>query len=197
MQDRRQEVVEVAKTLFAERGIKQTTVREIASSAGIRSGSLYHHFGSKDDIVDFILRDFCAEVLSDYRALARQKVDSAEKLCLFSRYAFSLLDKHSAEIVIVQDDYVDLTKFPQNKDPRYSYLIDFNNEVGKRWLNVFKTGVSTGQFSPSAEPRVLYRLIRDAIIGATRWWEPSKGMTTDQIADSIVEIVLKGILVRP
>jgi AcrR family transcriptional regulator len=196
MSDRRLEVVEVAKRLFAERGIKQTTVREIGASAGILSGSLYHHFGSKDDIVDFVLRDFCTEVLQHYRMMSRAKVTSAEQFRMFARYAFSLLEEHHAELILLQDDYVDLTKFPQNKDPRYSYLIDFNNEVGKRWIDVIKRGVESGEFAATVEPRTLYRLIRDAILGATHWWETAKGMSTDQIADALVDIVLNGVLVE-
>ena len=38
--------------MFAERGLRATTVRDIADSAGILSGSLYHHFSSKEEMVD-------------------------------------------------------------------------------------------------------------------------------------------------
>jgi len=195
MSDRRQEVLEVARRLFAERGIKQTTVREIGANAGILSGSLYHHFGSKDDIVDELLRDFCADVLDHYRTLSQATVSPAEQLRMFARYGFSLLEKYSAEIIIIQDDYVDLTKFAQNKDRRFQYLLDFNTEVGRRWTEVIKAGIRSGAFRSEVEPRILYRLIRDAIIGGTRWYEPKKGMTTDHMADEIVDIVLHGILV--
>jgi AcrR family transcriptional regulator len=40
---RRDELLELAATMFAERGLRATTVRDIADSAGILSGSLYHH----------------------------------------------------------------------------------------------------------------------------------------------------------
>ncbi|MFC5099382.1 helix-turn-helix domain-containing protein [Kibdelosporangium philippinense] len=33
--------------MFAERGFRATTVRDIADAAGILSGSLYHHFDSR------------------------------------------------------------------------------------------------------------------------------------------------------
>ena len=37
---RREELLELAATMFAERGLRATTVRDIADSAGILSGSL-------------------------------------------------------------------------------------------------------------------------------------------------------------
>ena len=55
---RRDELLSLAAAMFAERGLRATTVRDIADAAGILSGSLYHHFDSKEAIVDELLRDF-------------------------------------------------------------------------------------------------------------------------------------------
>ena len=55
---RRDELLELAATMFAERGLRATTVRDIADSAGILSGSLYHHFKSKEQMVEEVLRGF-------------------------------------------------------------------------------------------------------------------------------------------
>ena len=49
---RRDELLDLAATMFAERGLRATTVRDIADSAGILSGSLYHHFKSKEQMVE-------------------------------------------------------------------------------------------------------------------------------------------------
>ena len=51
---RRDELLEIAAGLFADRGVRATTVRDIADAAGILSGSLYHHFDSKESMVDEI-----------------------------------------------------------------------------------------------------------------------------------------------
>src|SRR5215472_18769414 len=47
---RRARMLELAGELFAQKGYRATTVREIADAAGILSGSLYHHFDSKESI---------------------------------------------------------------------------------------------------------------------------------------------------
>ncbi len=56
--NRRDELLGIAATLFAERGFRNTTVRDIADAAGILSGSLYHHFDSKEAMVDELLDTF-------------------------------------------------------------------------------------------------------------------------------------------
>ena len=53
--------------MFAERGLRATTVRDIADSAGILSGSLYHHFKSKEQMVEEVLRDFLDWLFARYR----------------------------------------------------------------------------------------------------------------------------------
>jgi AcrR family transcriptional regulator len=67
MSSRRAELLELAAKMFAERGYGQTTVRDIADAAGILSGSLYHHFDSKESMVDEILRTFLDELFARYR----------------------------------------------------------------------------------------------------------------------------------
>ncbi len=55
--------------MFAEQGLRTTTVRDIADSAGILSGSLYHHFDSKESMVDEILRGFLDRLFARYHEI--------------------------------------------------------------------------------------------------------------------------------
>lgn len=54
---RRQQLLDVAKRVLAERGFYQTTMVEIADSAGVTKPVLYQHFTSKRDLYTAILRD--------------------------------------------------------------------------------------------------------------------------------------------
>jgi AcrR family transcriptional regulator len=66
--------------LFAERGFRATTVRDIADAAGILSGSLYHHFDSKESMIDELLRGFQDELFDRYREIMAQDIGPREKL---------------------------------------------------------------------------------------------------------------------
>jgi TetR/AcrR family transcriptional regulator, regulator of cefoperazone and chloramphenicol sensitivity len=64
----RARIREAAIALFAEKGIAATTIRDIAQAAGVSSGLLRHHFGSKEG-----LRDACDEyALNQITALGIQ-----------------------------------------------------------------------------------------------------------------------------
>ena len=75
--NRRDELLELAATMFAERGLRATTVRDIADGAGILSGSLYHHFASKEEMVDELLHSFLDWLFGRYQEIIDTAAESA------------------------------------------------------------------------------------------------------------------------
>src|SRR5438552_15931088 len=57
----RRQILDTALTLFRERGFEETTIRDIASRAGLSLGAAYYYFKSKEAIVaayyDFVQRE--------------------------------------------------------------------------------------------------------------------------------------------
>jgi len=47
---RREQLIRVARTLFAEHGVEATSIEEIAATAGVSKPIVYEHFGSKDGL---------------------------------------------------------------------------------------------------------------------------------------------------
>lgn len=58
---RRDEILETASHLFASRGLR-TSLQDIADACGIKPGSLYHHFDSKEAIVVELIRRYHGEL---------------------------------------------------------------------------------------------------------------------------------------
>ena len=51
----REEILDAAAELFTGQGYASTSTRAIADAVGVRQASLYHHFATKDDILDALL----------------------------------------------------------------------------------------------------------------------------------------------
>jgi len=66
----RQRILDVAAALFLERGYLGTSLREIASEVGMKPGSLYYHFASKDALLEAILRRGIVVMVEAFRAAA-------------------------------------------------------------------------------------------------------------------------------
>ncbi len=133
--ERRDHLVTLSAELFAEKGFRATTVREIADAAGILSGSLYHHFSSKESIADEILSRFLDEVLTDYRAALASGGTPREVLEEIARTGFSSLERHRAAIMMLQNDWNYFREHSQ-----FDYLQKTLAEVERIWIGELKRG---------------------------------------------------------
>jgi AcrR family transcriptional regulator len=83
--NKRDDLIRAALELFAARGIRATTVREIAAAAGVTEGALYRHFESKEALAQSLFAE-CARMLYDHLASAvAPATTSRERLCALSR----------------------------------------------------------------------------------------------------------------
>jgi AcrR family transcriptional regulator len=69
----RDEILDAAAELFTSHGYASTSTRKIADAVGMRQASLYHHFATKDDMLDALL----AGTVDDALALAAALLDEA------------------------------------------------------------------------------------------------------------------------
>src|SRR3954453_16035745 len=97
---RRDELLELAATMFAERGLRATTVRDIADSAGILSGSLYHHFRSKEQMVEEVLKDFLDWLFGRFQDIVDRESDSLERVKGLFMTSFEAIEHRHAQVVI-------------------------------------------------------------------------------------------------
>lgn len=65
-------ILDTAATLYAERDWERVTVAELADRAGIGKGTVYKHFGSKEEILARLVIDFEQQCLNEYWNIARQ-----------------------------------------------------------------------------------------------------------------------------
>ncbi len=78
---RRDEILAIAAAIFARKGFAAATVRDIAAEAGILSGSLYHHFSSKEELFEEIIRSAIdADIEADVALAAAEDFDAAHAL---------------------------------------------------------------------------------------------------------------------
>jgi AcrR family transcriptional regulator len=190
--NRRDLILDQAARLFAVRGVSATTVREIADSVGLHSGSLYHHFDSKDAIVDELLRSYLDDLRTRYRKVTDQDLDPRTMLDGLVHASLETADAHPYATEIYQNDFNLL-----REQPRFSYLKTSAADVQKTWLDVITVGKETGVFRTDIAPRILYRVIRDVVWLSIRWYKPTAAYGIRQLADDCTSILLDGISTKP
>ena len=185
---RRSELLALAAELFAERGLRATTVRDIADAAGILSGSLYHHFDSKESMVDEILRGFLDELFGRYREIVASGLSSRDTLEALVLASYESFDRWHAAVAIYQAEAKRL-----RTAERFTYIADYNREFRELWHRVLTNGVQDGSFRPELDVELAYRFLRDTVWVAVRWYRLGGSPSAEEIADQYLAILFDGI----
>lgn len=185
---RRNELLGLAANLFAERGLRATTVRDIADAAGILSGSLYHHFDSKEAMVDEILRGFLDDLFGRYREIVASGLPARDTLEALVITSYESFDRFHAAVAIYQAEAKRLSD-----TPRFGYIAEYNKEFRELWHQVLATGVADGTFRPELDIELAYRFLRDTVWVSVRWYAPGGRITVDSLAKQYLSIVLDGL----
>jgi AcrR family transcriptional regulator len=161
---RRDEILELAAGLFAEQGIDRTTVREIGNAAGMLSGSLYHHFDSKETIVGEVITGYLEERLADCQSIVIAFPDPRERLAELLRSELRDVAKsNSARVVNTPSMYV-LGLLPTQKK-----IHDLAAQVRSVWMDTIRAGVEQGIFRNDVDVEIFYALARKTTSIAQQW----------------------------
>ena len=189
--DRRATILTCAARLFAEQGVSATSVREIAQEVGILSGSLYHHFGSKDEIVQEILLGYLDELLERYADIMAADLAPVKAFEQLLRASLTTIQHHPFATEIYQNDAAYLRRLPRGEE-----IAAAGQRVPETWLTVIEAGVEAGDFRDDLPPRIFYNLLRDALWRCVQWFDPSRGHDWDQLADDVLVVFLHGFAAR-
>ena len=72
-EERKNEILDVAEQLFAEKGFDNASTNDIINRIGIARGTLYHHFTSKEEILDAIVDRMTRSGIARAKAIVSDK----------------------------------------------------------------------------------------------------------------------------
>jgi TetR/AcrR family transcriptional regulator, cholesterol catabolism regulator len=190
--DRRARILSCAAGLFSRKGVAATTVREIADEAGILSGSLYHHFESKEAIVNEILSNYLEDLRGRYRSVLASGADPGTRLHDLVVASLEVVEAHPHATEIYQNEIQHLGRLE-----RFGQLRQAGRDVQHAWIEVITAGVRQGVFRADLDPKILYRLMRDSLWLSVRWFTPTRDYPSARLAEDCTSLFLNGIAAQP
>lgn len=101
----RDKIIQGAKGLFQQYGLKKTTMDEIAKSIRMGKSSLYYYFKSKDEVFDAVLNDELMKLRSVVDKAVKKQSTLNEKLTVYANtYYDELIPRQTLYRVINSDD---------------------------------------------------------------------------------------------
>lgn len=182
----RGKLLSAAAKLFRDQGFDRTTVRDIARDVGIQSGSLFHHFPSKEGILYAVME----EVIRFNTARLQEAIAGAD--CAVARLTalvrtelqFIIGDTREAMAVMVHE-------WRCLSSDKQQAALALREEYENIWLAVLNELQEQGRID--TKPFILRRLITGMTSWTSAWFDQAGDLTLDELANIIVDrIVVKG-----
>ena len=180
--NRRAELIRAAGKLFVEKGFDATTIRDIADAVGMRSGSPFYHFKSKQDMLKSVMIEgLQAALTAQQAAIAGVRGAEARFRALIKSHLRIILEDHT-EFPVLLYEWRALT------DDSRAEVIAVKDRYEAVWQSVLKELMKAGLLKDDG--RVTRLLLFGAFNWTVQWYRPDGEFTIDDIAERAVDLYL-------
>jgi AcrR family transcriptional regulator len=182
--ERREQLLDIGRSLFAQKGFDATSVEEIAHKAGVSKPVVYEHFGGKEGLYAVVVdREMRALLDAITGALASQ----GHPRELLERAAFALLDYVESSSdgfrILVRDSPV-----AQSTGTFASLISDAASQVEHIMVNQFKMRGFDPKFAP------MYAQMLVGMVALTgQWWLDARKPRKADVAAHLVNLAWNGL----
>jgi AcrR family transcriptional regulator len=163
-------------------------MREIAAASGIRSSSLYHHFPSKEDMLEQVLERGIGTTISR----VREAIETIPADRPFAERLRAAVLEHLAE-VNDPDAFavgsIQSTRLPFAVMQRYDQR---RRAYDALWTTLISQGIACGAVSAASASGVIRVMIYGALNWSAEWLQPDRG-SLGRIADIATTFILDGL----
>ncbi|RPE47820.1 TetR family transcriptional regulator [Acinetobacter sp. BIGb0102] len=173
-----------AAYLFYKQGYDKTTVRQLGEFIGIQSGSLFHHFKSKDEILATVMEQTIIYNFARLKEAAERATDPEQQLRhLIKAELLSIAGDTGAAMAVLVHEWFALSKEKQD------YLLKMRNEYEQVWLDVIEKLRAQGKVKHDAF--IWRRLLGGSISWTVTWYKPEGKVKIDELTEMVWEMAVK------
>nr|WP_239482206.1 TetR/AcrR family transcriptional regulator [Pseudomonas insulae] len=176
-------LLKTAAHLFRSKGFERTTVRDLAAAVGIQSGSIFHHFKSKDEILRSVLEETILYNTALMRAALATASDVRERLLALIRCELqSIIGGTGEAMAVLVFEWRSLS--PEGQ----AYILDLRETYEQLWLDVLGEARAEGYLT--GDPFIQRRFLTGALSWTNTWFRADGPMTLDELAEEALKLVL-------
>src|SRR5260221_10110530 len=169
----RQQILDVAAKLFRARGYTETSLRDIGKQVGMKAGSLYYHFASKEEMAAEVLRIGVRRV---HDAVVRAMKKPSAKVDLKSRLRAAMIAH--LETLLDESDHTSahIHCFPYVPETLRRKLSKERQEYEEVWRKLLDDAAAAGVLAPGVDRAAARLAILGALNWSLEWYDPEQGL---------------------
>jgi len=173
-----------AAKLFRSRGYDRTTVRDLAAALGIQSGSLFHHYKTKEDILCAVMQDTLTISTARLQEAAEASDDPIDTLRNLIRCELTaIMGETRAALTVLVNEWRTIT------EERRDELSALREQYEQVWRDHLEQAYDHGLLC--VEPPILRPLLTGALAWTINWYNPDGNVSLDDLVDRALTLILK------
>jgi AcrR family transcriptional regulator len=195
-EERRQQILQVAMSLFSRHGFRGTTTREIAREAGVSEAMVFRHFANKEELYSAILdHKACVSGMTDPRELLAEPIERKDDRAVFQELAMAMMCHHEHDLEFLrllthsalEGHQLREMFWDRNVRPLYEFLGAYIRERQRDG--------AMRDVDPLIAVRAFLGMIIHHSLNNTLWDQPRRllNITNECAAREFTEILLRGL----
>ena len=181
--ERREQLIEISRSLFAERGFDGTSVEEIAARAEVSKPVVYEHFGGKEGIYAVVVDREVRRLL----AMVQDALTAGHPRMLLEQAALALLDyiEQSSDgfRILVRDSPIGSAS---------GSFVSIISDIASRVEHILAAEFESRGFDPEGAPMYAQMLV--GMVGTTgQWWLDARQPSKEVVAAHLVNLAWHGL----
>lgn len=192
--NRRQELLRVAARLFRSQGFDATSTRDIAAAAGMRSGSPFYHFESKEALLTAVMLEGMERALQRQAdAMAQAALDAQHRQqVLTARECLRVLVRNHFDVLVgPESDFIPvmLYEWRSLSPSERSAVKALKDRYETVWVPVLDALHASGELS--GDVRLARLLVFGALNWTAQWYRQNERASLDALTDTALQLFLK------
>jgi len=180
-----QGILDVAVAAFNQYGYDATSMGVLADRLGLSKSAIYHHFPSKDEILERALDEALSSlegVLSEADASGGRAADRLDRVL-----------RGAVRVLVDKLPYVTLLLRVRGNTEVERRALARRRAFDKRVTALVSEAQSEGSLRSDIDVRVVERLLFGMINSIVEWYRPGGREDADKLADDVIAVALDGL----
>ena len=190
--ERRQRLLAAAAEVFKDKGLDATSISDIAERMGADRASVYYYYGSKQEIFLALVRQAVEEIVLASESIAAAGESPTVRLQRLVESQLEAYERHYPFIhLYIQED---MNRVPGDGTTAGEELKALGLRYETAIERITRDGVTSGEFRPDLDARLVMFAILGAVNWTHRWFVPGGRLTGAEVGQTFADIFLQGVL---
>ena len=194
--NRRQALMRAAAKLFRQYGFAATSTRDIATAAGMRSGSPFYHFENKEALLAGVMHEGMQSALRRQTAAmdSAAAAGAAAGQTLSARECLRVLVRNHLEVLLGPDsDFIPvmLYEWRSLSEAQRSEVNRLKADYEAAWVPVLQALHASGELK--GEPGLARLMLFGALNWSVQWFDPGRQASLDDLTQTTLLLFLKDL----